>query len=83
VKLRFTNAFARAYAKLTAGEQAQVDRALQRLLANAGYPSLQARKWGGGLWYARASQDLRFFYEVGDEYYLLRDVGHHDIERAH
>lgn len=82
MELRFAAAFVRAYAKLTAGEQTQVDQALQRLLADPRYPSLQARKWDGDTWYARASRDLRFFYDVGEGHYLLRDVGHHDIERS-
>ncbi len=82
MELRLTTAFAEAYAKLTVAEQAQVDRALERLQADPRYPSLQARKWSGELWYARASRDLRFFYELGDGFYLLRDVGHHDIERT-
>ena len=80
--LRLTPAFLKAYGNLTADEQGQVDQALKRLLEDPRYPSLQARKWDGDTWYARASRDLRFFYEVGEGYYLVRNVGHHDIERT-
>ncbi len=83
MELRFHAHFVRGYASLTPEEQKQVDNALQRLVADPRYPSLQARKWDESTWYARASRDIRFFYESGEGHYLLLDVGHHDIERGH
>ena len=83
MELRFHAHFVRGYADLTADEQRQVDSALQRLIEDPRHPGLRARKWDTETWYARASRDLRFFYEIGDGFYLLLDVGHHDIERSH
>ena len=83
MELRLHAHFVRGYGRLTADEQRQVDEALERLATDPRHPSLRARKWDPETWYARASRDLRFFYEVGDSYYLLLDVGHHDIERSH
>jgi len=60
-----------------------VDEALGMLVKNPRYPSLRTTRWFRGRWYARASRDLRMFYEVRDGYYWMIDVGHHDIERGH
>lgn len=81
MELRFTSRFVRYYNGLTPGEQHQVDEALEQLLSDPRYPGLRARKWDEYPWYARASRDLRVFYEIGVGYYLIVDVGHHDIER--
>ncbi len=83
MELRFAPRFWRQYQRLTHDEQRQVNARLRLLAENPRHPSLQARKWSDNdQWYARASRDLRMFYEVHDEYCLLLNLGHHDIERS-
>lgn len=80
--LRQTERFLKAYASLTADEQRQVDTRLRLLAEDPRHPSLRAQKWAEDIWYARASRDIRLFYEVHEDHYLLVDMGHHDIERS-
>ncbi|MSQ14898.1 MAG: hypothetical protein EXR50_03440 [Dehalococcoidia bacterium] len=82
MELAYTQRFLRAYRRLTYEEKRQVDAHLLLLAENLRHPSLRARKWGAySIWYARVSRDIRIFFEVLEDFYLLLDVGHHDIER--
>ena len=82
MELEFDALFWRHYASLTRVEQVQVNARLKLLADNLYHPSLQARRWSGpDLWYARISRDIRIFFEVYEDYYLIIDVGHHNIER--
>ena len=74
--------FVDEYLRLTVAEQRQVDRRLLMLEESIRHPSLQARRWRGTeLWYARVTLDLRMYFEIHEDYYLMIAVGHHDIER--
>jgi len=83
MELLFSGRFYAAYARLTVVEQRIVDQKLDLLANDYRHPSLRARKWRDpNIWYARMSRDIRVFYEVHENHYLLLDVGHHDIERS-
>lgn len=83
MELERSDRFLRSYRRLRPQERRQVDARLRLLAENPRHPGLRARRWPGTeLWYARVSRDIRLFYEVREGYYLLLDVGHHDIERS-
>jgi mRNA-degrading endonuclease RelE of RelBE toxin-antitoxin system len=83
VDLERTERFLQSYRRLTAQERRQVENHLRLLGDNPRHPSLRARKWpGSDIWYARLSRNLRLFFEIHEDHYLLLDVGHHDIERS-
>lgn len=72
--------FRRAYKKLTAGERQRVDTALLRVLSDPRHPSLRVKRLQGtpDIWSARASDELRFTFEMVEDRVILRNVGHHD-----
>lgn len=81
MRLEASAAFARDYARLPAELQRRADRALHRLAATPGHPSLRLKKMRGheNRWECRISQNYRFtFSRAGDTCRLLR-VGTHDI----
>ena len=72
--------FRRAYKKLTQAERQRIDNALLRLLSDPRHPSLRVKRLQGveNIWSARASDELRFTFELIDDRVVLRNVGHHD-----
>ena len=83
MKLERSPRFIRAYTRLTPDERRQVDAHLRMLAENPRHPSLRARRWpGSDFWYFRVSTDLRILYDVYEDYYLLLDVGLHNVERV-
>lgn len=84
MRISRTEAFARAYRKLTARDpdlQARVDRAIRRLAEDPGHPGLHihpVRSWPG-CWEARVNDAVRIiFTRDGDEIILLM-IGKHDV----
>ncbi len=80
MELKYSERFRQAILVLTVEERTQVREALKLFLFNPRHPSLQLRKLGGhrGLWYMRASQDLRITIQKDKNIWTLRVVGHHD-----
>lgn len=75
-----TERFKRAYRNLEPAEQELVRKALRQLAADRTYPSLRVKRVQGtdGIWEMRAGRDIRVTFEISDDVYTLRNVGHHD-----
>lgn len=76
-----TDRFKRAYRKLEPTEQELVKKALLQLAADRSHPGLRVKRMQGtdGVWEMRAGRDIRITFEIGDDVYILRNVGHHDV----
>ncbi|HMT21919.1 MAG TPA: hypothetical protein PKE20_11870 [Promineifilum sp.] len=72
--------FKHAYRKLEPTEQELVKKALRQLIMDRFYPGLRVKRIQGtdGIWEMRAGRDIRITFEISDESYVLRNVGHHD-----
>lgn len=72
--------FKHAYRKLEPAEQGLVKKALRQLIIDRSYPSLRVKRVQGteAIWEMRAGRDIRITFEISDESYVLRNVGHHD-----
>ncbi|MDP2951340.1 MAG: hypothetical protein Q8N55_03070 [bacterium] len=49
------------------------------LLKDLRYPSLHAKKYdeAKGIWQARVNRDIRFYFLIQDDVYVLLDIKHH------
>lgn len=84
MKLITTDRFAKSYAKLPSRIQLQVDKQLDLLLNNPHHPSLNFKKMRGILgkisfFEIRVSQGYRIVFQIQDDYYILYNIGSHDI----
>ncbi len=84
MKLVPTERFLRAYSRLPARIQRQVDKQLELLLENPRHPSLQVKKIKGvrgkvPLFEARVTLGHRLTFQIQGEFYILRVVGPHSI----
>lgn len=68
--------FRRAYKKLTEAQRQRVDNALLRVLSDPRHPSLRVKRLQGmaRIWSARASDELRFTFELTEDRVALRNV---------
>ena len=75
-----TERFKRAYRKLEPRYRKQVKRVLAQLLADRTHPGLRVKRIRGTerVWELRAGRDIRVTFEIEQEAYILRNVGHHD-----
>ncbi|WP_374687897.1 type II toxin-antitoxin system RelE/ParE family toxin [Promineifilum sp.] len=75
-----TDRFKRAYRKLEPAEQELVKKALRQLAEDRTHPGLRVKRIKGtdDIWEMRAGRDIRITFEIGDDAYTLRNVGHHD-----
>lgn len=75
-----TDRFRRAYRRLESAEQELVKKALRQLAADRSHPGLRVKRiqGAGRIWEMRAGRDIRITFEISDDAYLLRNVGHHD-----
>jgi len=80
VQLVRSERFKQAYRKLELTEQELVKKALRQLIIDRAYPGLRVKRIQGteGIWEMRAGLDIRITFEISDESYVLRNVGHHD-----
>lgn len=78
--LERTERFKRAYRKLGPEQRERVQRALALFAKDMRHPSLRVKRVQGteAIWEARASDELRFTFELIPGGALLRVVGHHD-----
>ena len=72
--------FKRAYRRLDQRDRERVKKALAQLLADRTYPGLRVKRVQGTerIWEMRAGRDLRITFEIEQDAYVLRNVGHHD-----
>jgi mRNA interferase RelE/StbE len=75
-----TERFRRAYRRLQERDRERVKKALAQLLADRTHPGLRVKRVQGTerIWEMRAGRDLRITFEIEEETYVLRNVGHHD-----
>ena len=72
--------FKRAYRRLEQRDRERVKKALGQLLADRTHPGLRVKRVQGTerIWEMRAGRDLRITFEIKQDAYILRNVGHHD-----
>lgn len=75
-----TSRFKRAYKGLPQEAKGRVIASLRMLAVNIKHPSLQVKKIKGtkDIWEARAGLDYRITFQIVRDYFILRNVGHHD-----
>jgi mRNA-degrading endonuclease RelE of RelBE toxin-antitoxin system len=72
--------FKKAYKSLPEDVKVQVKDALRTLTENFRQPSLHTKKIQGtkDIWEARVTLDYRITFQIIKDYFILRNVGHHD-----
>lgn len=75
-----TSRFKRAYKSLPEEAKERVKTSLRMLAVNSKHPSLNVKKIKGtkDIWEARAGLDYRITFQMIRDYFILRNVGHHD-----
>lgn len=75
-----TSRFKKAYKSLPQEAQERVKTSLRMLAGDIKYPSLNVKKIKGtkNIWEARAGLDYRITFQIIRDYFILRNVGHHD-----
>lgn len=76
---RFTTRFIRSYQSFSPTVQKKFDKQLRFLLKNSAYPSLHAKKFDEtrGIWQARVDRNVRFYFLIQDNTYVLLSIRHH------
>lgn len=72
--------FKKAYQSLPNEVKTRVKKTLEILAVNTKHPSLRVKKIKGtnDIWEARVSLDYRLTFQIIRDYFILRNVGHHD-----
>ncbi len=75
-----TSRFKRAYKSLPEDAKERVKISLRMLAVNPKHPSLHVKKIKGtkDIWETRAELDYRITFQIVRDYFILRNVGHHD-----
>ena len=74
-----TPQFERAFKKLPKPIKTAFEKQLRFLLSDIRHPSLRAKKhdetWG--IWQARVTNNVRFYFQIVDDKYLILDIEKH------
>jgi len=75
-----TARFKRAYKSLPDEAKVRAKETLRKLADNPRHPSLQVKKIKGtnDIWETRVSLDYRITFQMIKEFFILRNIGHHD-----
>lgn len=75
----FTPQFKRALREFDKIVERKLAKQLHFLLANIKHPSLRAKKYveETGLWQARVDKQIRFYFRIRDDAYVLYDIYRH------
>ena len=75
-----TSRFKRSYKGLPEDAKERVRISLRMLAIDIKHPSLHVKKIKGtkDIWEARAGLDYRVTFQIIKDYFILRNVGHHD-----
>jgi mRNA-degrading endonuclease RelE of RelBE toxin-antitoxin system len=75
-----TSRFKRAYKSLPQEAKKHVKSSLGMLTVNFKHPSLHVKRIKGtkDIWEARAGLDCRITFQIVKNYFILRNVGHHN-----
>jgi len=81
VKFRELDCFKKAYQKLPDTIQKKTDKALTLLFSNPRHPSLRVKKLENvsNIWALRVDKRHRLTFQTDKEFYILRNVGQHNI----
>jgi len=79
--LKRTKRFVKDYADLPDELKERTKKALQSLLKDPRYPSLQIKKMEGSqnIWELRASDSYRITFQISGDTYILRRIGTHKV----
>jgi len=75
----FTPKFAKSYYSLPGNIQSKFNKQLGYLLNNIRHPSLRAKKYieSSGVWQARVDDNVRFYFKIEGDIYILIDIKNH------
>ena len=75
-----TSRFKKTYKSLPEETKERVMTSLRMLAVNPKHPSLHVKKIKGArdIWEARAGLDYRVTFQIVRDYFILRNVGHHN-----
>lgn len=59
--------------------QKKIDKQFAFLLLDIRHPSLRAKKYNEnqGIWQARVDKNIRFYFKIEDDTYILTDIRNH------
>ena len=79
MKLDPTPKFKENLKKLPKETQEKFYKQANFLLRNLRYPSLRAKKYNEefGIWQARVDRNIRFYFLIKEDYYILLDITSH------
>lgn len=76
---QFTAKFIRSYHIFPESTQLKFDKQLYYLLRDIRHPSLHAKKYDESrdIWQARVDKDIRFYFLINDDTYILLNIKKH------
>lgn len=79
MKVFYTPHFQRNFRKFSEYTQKKFAKQIDYLLADINHPSLHAKKYNEteGIWQARVDKDVRFYFFIKNDAYILLDIKHH------
>lgn len=79
MKYSLSKRFTRSFAGFPEIIQRKFEKQLIHLLANIKHPSLHAKKFDEslGIWQARIDRNVRFYFLVEEDTYILLDIQKH------
>ncbi|MBM4177402.1 hypothetical protein FJ208_01205 [Candidatus Gribaldobacteria bacterium] len=79
MKLGYTLKFQESFSCFNEKDKRKFYQKADYLLTSIRHPSLRAKKYDEtrGIWQARVSRDLRFYFLIEGNVYILLDIKHH------
>ena len=79
MKAHYTPEFWEAIEKFPEKIREKLYQKVQYLIDDLRHPSLRAKKYGGTqeIWQARVDKNIRFYFKIEGEYYVLLDITKH------
>ena len=79
MKYSITEKFDKSIKNFPAGLKKKFAKQLKYLLADIRHPSLHAKKYdeAENIWQARADRDVRFYFKIKGDVYILLDILKH------
>jgi mRNA-degrading endonuclease RelE of RelBE toxin-antitoxin system len=79
MRYEFTAKFIKSYHSFSTDVQLKFDKQLGYLLKNIKHPSLHAKKYDESedIWQARIDQNIRFYFIISDDVYILLNIKNH------
>lgn len=79
MRYSFTKRFIGSYHDFFPDIQSKFNKQLRFLLQDLKYPSLKAKKYNEetGIWQGRVDRNIRFYFLIQDDVYVLLDIKRH------